>query len=416
MLKHSRQLKTEIEAWVAEKIISRDQADQLIRRYELDAAAPWYRRTDFILRALAILLAAMGLLLVISQNWHLLPIGIRSAIGLVPLLVSYLLGWLYLRQQRREPAELSFFLASLLFGVNIFLQAQIFHISAYYPDGILWWIIGALPFAILMNSRLHHGLAEVLYYFWISQQLEYQQFTFTGAVLILTLFLLMSRSTNPLLFLLFYLNGFLFLYNLNQHLLPDTRFFFWVLLAGYSLAIWRTAPLWKESLSGTFLRRTQDLSGWIIVLVIFLATFSEFNAEFIKLPLDWAGVLLLVVAMAISPTEPKWHDRAVAALAGIFVAFHLAAVLGGAEPQGWSRGIAIAANLVLLGFAVYQIFAGIRFEEKKNFMSGVFIVALLAFARYLDFFDSYLLTGLILIAASILIYGLNQYWNRRYGT
>ncbi len=414
--KHSRQLKAEIESWRQENLISGEQAEQLIRRYELDVAPPWYRRTDFILRALALLLAALGLLLIISQNWHRLPIPARSAIGLAPLLVSYLLGWIFLRRGQKESAELSFFMASLLFGVNIFLQAQIFHISAYYPDGILWWIIGSLPFAILLNSRLHHGLTEVLFLFWISQQLDYHQYAMSGPLLILTLLILLWRSANPLLLILFCLNTFLLLLNLDQTFFPENTFRFWSLFAAYSLFAARFLPLWKKQLRSQFLNRLADLFSWLIILTMFLAAFDGFNTVLYGKPIPWLALGVYAAAIIISGGEQRKYSLAIAALCGSFLAIHLAGSMIDIEPARFAGATAILANLILLAFAVFQISTGIRLEEKKHFMGGVFIIVLLAFARYLDFLDNYLLTGLTFIAASAFIYGLNQYWNKRYGS
>jgi len=156
--KGSQKLKKEIVEWVNENIITSKQADILYKRYELLKEAPYYLRSNFILRGVALVLAGLGLLLLISENWNQFGILIRMSIAAIPMLISYMLGFKFLYENKKDEAELAFFFGSITFGINIFLQAQIFHISAYYPNGILWWMIGVLPMAIFFKSKLHNFL------------------------------------------------------------------------------------------------------------------------------------------------------------------------------------------------------------------------------------------------------------------
>lgn len=91
-LKRSPQFREEIQSWVADGVISGEQAAKLFARYELDREAPWYLQSGFWLRGLAILLVSMGFLLIISENWHRFNVPVRMAFGLVPLLAAYGFG------------------------------------------------------------------------------------------------------------------------------------------------------------------------------------------------------------------------------------------------------------------------------------------------------------------------------------
>jgi transposase-like protein len=44
--------------------------------------------------------------------------------------------------------------------------AQVFHIKAHYPDGVWWWAVGVLPFALCLETRLLHALVVALLGLW----------------------------------------------------------------------------------------------------------------------------------------------------------------------------------------------------------------------------------------------------------
>ena len=90
---------------------------------------------------------------------------------------------LYLRFGRglRWPSEAVALLGCLLYGAGIWLVAQIFHMSAHYPDGVFWWAVGVLPLAFLFDSLLLHALLVALLALWCG--LEMTHFSPLGALL-----------------------------------------------------------------------------------------------------------------------------------------------------------------------------------------------------------------------------------------
>jgi uncharacterized membrane protein len=61
-------------------------------------------------------------------------------------------------------------LGVLMFGANIMLIAQTYHINAHYPDGILMWGTGAIIAAALAPSRASLALALALGGLWTWQE------------------------------------------------------------------------------------------------------------------------------------------------------------------------------------------------------------------------------------------------------
>src|SRR5918997_753515 len=71
---------------------------------------------------------------------------------------------------QRGRSKAVFILGCLFYGAGIWLVAQVLHISAHYPDGIWWWAVGVLPFALCLETRLLHALFVALMAFWAGQE------------------------------------------------------------------------------------------------------------------------------------------------------------------------------------------------------------------------------------------------------
>ena len=64
-------------------------------------------------------------------------------------------------------SELFFFLGCLCYGAAIWLIAQIFNINSHYPDGVWYWALGVLPFALCLDDLLFHCLYAGLLATWV---------------------------------------------------------------------------------------------------------------------------------------------------------------------------------------------------------------------------------------------------------
>ncbi len=106
-----------------------------------------------ILAMLGAIFMALAALTFIGANWG----GISKIVrfGLVLALMWTALGVTLYALKRKTMAFAHAFalVAAALFGAGIMLVAQIFNISAHYPNGIFIWALGALAVAIAMPSR-----------------------------------------------------------------------------------------------------------------------------------------------------------------------------------------------------------------------------------------------------------------------
>ena len=105
--------------------------------------------------------------------------------------------WLRFGGRWRLSSEIVFFLACLLYGAAIWLIAQMFHIQSHYPDGIWFWALGVLPFALCLDTLLLHVLYAGLLAIWVGT--EILGFPGMGPWLVHGLYVAHGALTLPLL-------------------------------------------------------------------------------------------------------------------------------------------------------------------------------------------------------------------------
>lgn len=413
--KGSSRLRREIGEWVEHGIITREQALVLHERYELDKEVPWYQQSGFILRALALLLAGMALFLLISQNWDDLPIWARVSTGAVPLLVAYGCGFYFRATERVEQSELAFFFASLAFGGNIFLQAQIFHISEYYPAGLLWWALGALPLALYFSSSLHNALVNVVVFFWLSMQIEYEHFSWVAPVLIAGILYVLYRQPSRLVLLMAMVNIYMLLFNIDGVLPHNLSGDFWLLFYAIT-ALGMTASSFVRELCGAdFAARLYNLQHLAALAVPFVFTFREFVSYAIphSNPSPVSYVVLAAAFALYMLSVRSMRTFSVLLMALPLLGANILGLSGATWVADTYNAVSITMNLVVFGYAVWGMFWGLKHRSKRDFMGGVFVVVVLAMSRYMDYFDDYQMMSAVFFAGALFLWFVHWFWNRR---
>jgi uncharacterized membrane protein len=163
-------LESEIATWQQMGLVDGEQARALLGLYESRESLDARRQSRglFTLLALAATFVGLGVLLLVGYNWTEMPVPLKLMAIFGALIgthaagfgLRYQLGW-------RRLSEVVFFLGCLFYGAAIWLLAQIFHITSDNYDGVWWWAIGALPFALLLDTVLLHLLFAGLLALWV---------------------------------------------------------------------------------------------------------------------------------------------------------------------------------------------------------------------------------------------------------
>ncbi len=434
-LKGSAQFREEIESWVNEGIINSEQSQKLSQKYQLPKlgeAPPFYRDSSFILKAVAILIGVAGLMLVIAQNWDDLPIIARMLTGLLPLFAAYFWGFLKLHQNDEQTAELAFLLASLLFGVNIMLQAQIFHISSYFPNGILWWILGTMPTMIYFRSKIIAIIFQGLFVLWISFQMEYLQFSIWSPILILIFGYMLYIRPNILLLIGFFIalymgimNGVSAIYQERFIRIVDEGYYIFGL--SYLLFFLGIFQFLKEKYSEFIQRNIQNILRFAFVFGLFLFTFKDIVEEvthdrgYNSYAYGYSEINYLVIALmaiicigiyiySVFIKTQKINFKTIFPLVLLLL---LSIPLFVSSPD-YDKILTIFYNIVLLALAIWKIYDGIHTQQKGDFMAGIFYLLMLALARYFDLFENYVITGILFIVLGMGLYFINNFWNKKF--
>jgi uncharacterized membrane protein len=165
-----------LQDWRGHGIVSEEQAGRILDLYETPAAIADRQRS----RGIFTLMGIAAVLLLIGYNWDAMPRGLKLVVIFGAVAAAHG-GGVSLRYVRHVGplSEVAFFLGCLFYGAGIWLVAQIFHLSAHYPDGVWWWAVGVLPFALCLDTLLLHALFVALMALWAG--MEVLQFGHLGA-------------------------------------------------------------------------------------------------------------------------------------------------------------------------------------------------------------------------------------------
>ena len=163
----------ELSLWRRDAIVSEQQAERIADLYEGagEMAERGRSRSVSILMAAAATLVGLAALLLIGYNWDDLSRSTKLVMVLGTIALTHAAGF-SLRYKRNAAArsETVLFLGCLFYGAGIWLVAQVFHINSHYPDGVWWWAIGVLPFALFLETRLLHALLVGLLALWAGME------------------------------------------------------------------------------------------------------------------------------------------------------------------------------------------------------------------------------------------------------
>ncbi len=165
-----RLLERELPDWIAENIITSEQAEALAQRYALDThdeeSSGSFVRTIY---TVGVTLIGLGVISFVAAHWDGLPASLKLLLVVAVMLVCHGLGYRWWKQTGARPklGHTLVLLGTLIFGANIGLVAQIFHIEtnvAYQAYG--FWAIGALGMAYAVDSIPHFLLALGTSFAW----------------------------------------------------------------------------------------------------------------------------------------------------------------------------------------------------------------------------------------------------------
>ncbi|WP_444911127.1 DUF2157 domain-containing protein [Microbulbifer sp. PAAF003] len=423
LLKHD--LAREAGDWVEDGVISEAQAEQICARYEVDYHRAQERTLGYrILIGLAYLFIGLAVITLIGANWEEIPRALRMG-GLIALtLVTQGVAFKVYLSGDRKAGEGLFLLGNLFFGAAIILIAQIYHLGEHMPDGIFWWALGSLPFALITRSPwiAEQSLLLALLWFFLESSLGFYPALFP-IFLLGALYILLSGRASVILLLTFIFGlGFWLEFSLSEFWrLQDGKFSadiypenlavavsLFILM--YCFAHWlATRP------SAVAKDYAAVISIWclrftLIGLLIFSFEYpweEMIEAPWSHLPSMWAVVGTM---SAVSIVLALLSQRLLfgLGLCGVFAA--VLAFVTNASSSDYAVWLQIFTNFALIACGIWLIFRGIHDGISHYFFLGVMAVLLTALLRYIDLIGDYIGAALLFILFAVLLLAAAKYW------
>ena len=422
------QLRRELPVWIERGWVNPG-ADRAILDH-VAAQAVGTRYLTYALSVLGVLLLGTGIITYFAANWGLIPKAVKLLILFGAMWLAYGAAWHALRDERAPHlGQALLLLGVILFGSNIMLIAQVYHIDAHFPNGVLMWSLGALAGAYLLRSQPALVAAIALGTLWTGLETDWFDREVHWAFLLLwaaflplvyrtqwraslhvTLIALLAWSwfsVEPLLFhwgnanrlyvVQVYFLGYLTLFLLGRVMATYVRLMpfsgpverygaFAALVAAYALTYPRlhTDAHWRWG--ATDPSRVAAGDAWIALTI---------------------AVLVVVVAAAL------WHRRRTAGaarpaylvwgqlLVGVIVALVIANLFLTGKHGGL---VAIGFNLLYFAGLVWLVYAGMHQDDRFLVNLAFVFFAVVLLSRYFDTFWTllnrsyfFMIGGLILI-------------------
>lgn len=394
-----KQLEKHLPLWSEQGWVTTDNAQQILA-YEAahETHGPKYLTLAFSL--LGVILFGSGVITFFAANWQEMTKLVKLVVLFGALWLSYGLAWFFERRQAMPwLAQAMLLLGVILFGSNIMLIAQIYHISEHFPNGVLLWALGGILVAYLAHSQPAMVAALGLGLLW--SWLESEDYWHTVVHWPFLAFLMLSLwpivrgrwhvAMHGAMIGLLVWSLFTFFAIAERWAIPLllTQVYFLLYLALFIVAM-------ALERMGTFERLphiVQRYAAFAALTALYPLTFPRLLDD----RSDAAGIWLVITlaAMVLVVASAWWHRRLTAGGErpafltwgwGV-LALVLALMVINLTYSGKGYGLlALAFNLAFFATLVWLLFAAVHSGNRWLVNQAFFFFALTLLTRYFDTF------------------------------
>ena len=407
-----KQLRTDLEKWATAGLIPSDRIPTLLA----DAGPTETERSiSHILAFFGAVMLACAAVAFVGANWQVLPRLLKLALLLLTMWGIYGASLAALGRGQALFAQAAILLGLAMFGANIMLVGQIYHINAGWPAGVLIWALGALLTAFVVPSRAAGAFAAGLFTIWsvavVMETHRYFHWPYLLVLVGLVTFGVWQRWA-PQIHLALIGFGIWSVVNaisLCEHFHIDGALAIYALIC-ISIALWLAGRLFSQGR----LPFGNVLSGYGLFAMAGMAFALQWadNGPQDRVTLLVAGagaipVFLLAGAARARPAHPEGLRSAELLIVLGLVTTGLAVLLTGYPPHGHSPYV---LALLYLLFVVWLINYGLA--RRRSFPVNLGIVAFAAevFVLYFMTFDTLLdrsalfaIGGVLFIGAAVVL-------------
>lgn len=368
-------------------------------------------KVTFIVGLLGAVLLAAGVLLFVSANWQEMSKLGRVLLLMAAMWSTFAVGvWLY-RTSHDYLLEAVLLLGAAVFGGNIMLVAQIYHIEGHYPDAFFLWGAGALLVAVLLASRAALTLAFLALIWWAGAEIiqfdhkVFWPFLPIWAIAAATAYWLAFRPGIHLAFLSFMAWFFASLEQLVEFTgLNEGEvgvLFVLLMLAGFvhGLVIARKNPPWSLGFGGALAKYCLS----VFLVLAFVLQYENVKSALLPGPLALILIVVLgiaVLAGALFALSGKIFSVSDVVLFGSFTLWFGVLWFVQALIHVW---IMVG---VVLGLSIWLLSLGQRLNDRVMVWMALFAFGCDVIYLYVETLGSLLDTSVFFLVGGILLIGL----------
>ena len=175
-IRFRKQLKDELPILQSDGLISTEQHQAIAQRYQLNnLAGESTSKLLMVIYLIGVFLIGIGVISFVAYHWNAMSKGLKLAIIFTAMLASHGAGFYFWKISSKIPklGHALICLGTLIFGANIGLMAQIFHIKGHWNGLFLPWAIGAVIIAYAVGSVPNAAIGIIASFIWFIGQLDW---------------------------------------------------------------------------------------------------------------------------------------------------------------------------------------------------------------------------------------------------
>lgn len=415
-------LAKETSDWVDKGIVTQDQAERICAHYDVDYHQENARSLGYnVLIGLGYLFVGLSLIVLIGENWDNIPRLIRMS-GLVLLtLTTQWLGWRKYNRGDTGGAHTTFLLGNLFFGASIVLIAQIYHLGEHMADGVFWWALGCLPFALLTKSPILSIQTLLLAAIWFFIEVGAGFYPRAFPIFLLAaIYVLYSGKTSIVLLLSTVACSAFFAEYAFAELWREGRHFdFYIEHVFVSIALFILLYAFGHYLSIQDSAKAKDYGSVLAVWglrfgLLCMIVFSFEDPWRGMIDADWQHIpsMLFAVGMCVSlALYFSWRAGRVLSMGAVLALLVLTVIaLLSTDKEQHAVYFQVLYNIALVMASVWLISRGIRDAISHYFFIGLAAILITAFMRYVDLIGNYIGGAVLFMVFAVILLSAAKYW------